>query len=152
MKPGREAVIGNRGKQSMKSVYPWCLCGAVLLIVGCQPVTYQVKITNNATFTTDFAIESDDDSAPTFVQDLAPGKSKTVSHTGQGNLTNVDSVTILSGTLVGSQITPIDAQCTTKVTANDLITVVKGADGQLTCTVTPGTRQTGPADKKSGRN
>jgi hypothetical protein len=127
--------------------------GAVVLFVGCQPVTYQVKITNNSPFTTDFAIQSDDDTAPTFVSDLAAnGGTVTVSHTGQGNLSGSDTVTISSGTLIGSELSPIDAQTTAVVTANDLVTVVKAPTGELTNTVTP-MRQSlvNEAQRRAGR-
>jgi len=119
----------------MKSVHAGCVLASVALLVGCTEVTYQVKIINNGSFTTDFAIESND-STTTFVQDLAPGKSTTVSHTATTFVTGTDRVTVSSGTLIGNEITPIDAQCTAAATSNDLLTVVKALDGTLSCTVT----------------
>jgi hypothetical protein len=119
----------------------WCwIVGVVPLFVGCQPVTYDVKIINNSPFVTDFRIQSDDDSAPTFVVDLpANGGMATVSHSGIGGPALVDNVTVVSGALIGGDITPIDAQCEANISANDLLTVTKAASGELTCEVTPGT-------------
>ena len=124
----------------MKTLAHWWIVGAVLLLVGCQPVTYDVKIVNNSPFVTDFRIQSNDDSAPTFVVDLpANGGMASVSHTGIGGPALVDDVTVVSGAFVGGDITPIDAQCEANISANDLLTVTKAATGELTCEVTPGT-------------
>jgi hypothetical protein len=112
---------------------PWIF--SALLLVGCLPVTYQVKITNDGSFTTDFAIESGYSSTPTFVEDLASGTTTTVSHTGTGFLGAIDQLTVSSGTLIGGELTPIDAECSAAATANDVVTVVKAADGSLSCTV-----------------
>jgi hypothetical protein len=70
----------------------------------------------------------------------ANGGAVTVSHTGQGGLALVDTVTIVSGTLIGNEISPIDAQCETDVADGQLVTVTKAATGELSCVVTAGTR------------
>jgi hypothetical protein len=121
----------------MNSALRWGLLGLTVVLVGCQPVTYQVKIINNSPFVTDFGIDSGDSMPITYVENLAAnGGFTTVSHTGLGNLAGVDTVTIASGTLVGSQLTPIDAQVTVDVTANDLVVATKAAGGGMSATVT----------------
>jgi hypothetical protein len=117
----------------MKSGWVRAISVAVLGLVGCQEITYTVKITNSSAATTDFSITSIN-GTPQFISDLAAGHSVTVTHTATA-FADVDIVTVNSGTLVGSLLSPIDATCKTRVTAHDTVTVVKGANGQLTCTV-----------------
>jgi len=115
---------------------PWLSAGlfTALALVGCQPITYTVRFTNNSPQTTDFVIDErgvDDD---TFVPDVAGmGGKQTVTHQS-----TTDEANIASGALIGQQLVITDARCTAKVTDGDVVDVVKQPDGSLTCTVTPG--------------
>jgi hypothetical protein len=136
-KPGGDRLSPEESNPVMNCARALGVFGVAVLLVGCQPVTCQVKITNNSPFITDIMIQSDDDSLPTVVNNLAAnGGSVTVSHTGTGNLGGTDTITISSGTLVGSALSPIDAQTGAIVTPNDLVTVVKAPTGELSNTVT----------------
>lgn len=116
----------------MKSRLCWGLLLAVS-VVGCGPITYTVRFTNNSLQVTDFVIDERGVDNDTFVPDVAgSGGKATVKHTTQENSTN-----IASGTLIGQQLVITDARCDAKVTDGDIVDVVKQPDGSLTCTVTP---------------
>lgn len=125
----------------MKSSHCVILLAAVA-VVGCQPITYTVKFTNNSPQVTDFVIDErgvDDD---TFVPDVAGNGGKaTVQHVTQKRTSD-----IASGTLIGEQLVITDARCEAKITAGDTVNVVKQPDGSLTCTVTPGSPPPSPLE------
>jgi hypothetical protein len=116
----------------MKSRLCWSLL-PLLALVGCGPITFTVRFTNNSPQVTDFLIDERSVDDDTFVHDVAANGGKaTVEHTS-----GKDTVDIASGTLIGQQLVITDARCDAKVTDGDIVDVIKEPDGSLTCTVTP---------------
>lgn len=120
----------------MKSRMCWIWL-ALVSVVGCGPITYTVRFTNNSPQVTDFVIDERDVDDDTFVPNVAANGGKaTVTHD-----TTRKETDIASGTLIGQQLVITDARCTAKVTDGDFVDVVKQPDGSLTCTVTPASPQ-----------
>lgn len=117
----------------MRGIRALLFMGCCAALVGCSEKTYTVKFVNNDDLATDFCVNEAGYNLDSFVDDLSGnGGTITITHDGRAR-----EVTIESGTHSGKQMVFIDAVCTARVTAGDVVTVEKTVTGELECQVAP---------------
>lgn len=117
----------------MRGIRALVFMGFCAAFVGCSEKTYTVKFVNNYYLPTDFCVNEARSGLDSYVDDLAgDGGTITITHDGRAG-----EVTIESGIHSGKQMVLIDAVCTARVSAGDVVTVEKTTTGTLECQVAP---------------